>query len=213
MYKLRSSEESCDPGQVPGQDQDDHGSAHAPETGGECSHKVLQCHHRTAHVQPQGQKQREQAAHDQASGRIRVCEGIDQSGTGESTTGIGNADNAQKNQRHHRDDQIRQTAFTGMFHIFLKLIVAGSKQISLFRIFLMKFHGAVINTQKDNREQHHDRTQRIQIVRDRTQEHAESVDIVLFRNCIADCRSPAGDRCYDTDRRSSRIDQISQFRT
>ena len=97
--------------------------------------------------------------------------------------------------------------------LFISLIRASDrrKQIACDGITFMHCHRSEIHAQKRHTEQHHERQDRVEVVRDRLKKNRKAIDTGIRWDGGSHCRRPGADWRDDTHRSCRRIYNIGKL--
>ena len=200
-------------GQRPCHRQDQDRGNHCLESLRDAAGEFLERHDAADHVEAERDDQRHDAAEYQTHGGVGVGECVDKALAGEESAGVDHADDAAEDENRDREYQINDLT------IWIDRLVVGvavrtgfgGEQIALARVCLMQLHRAVVQLEHGDEDDHQQGGQRVEVERNRAEEHRKAVDVRALRNGGGDSGGPARDRRDDAHRSSGRVDQVRQL--
>ena len=204
--------------QRPGQHQNQDGRHHQLAALGHGVHEVLKANNAARQVEQQQEAHRDKARKDKRLRRGAVGKVLDKVRAAVQVAGPDHRGDGRKDHDDHRCNQVNDLAlgeFTALGGVLdflvLECLPARGEQVTVGGVALVLFHQAEVEAQQRGKEHHVERQHRVQVERDRADEHLKAGHRAARRDVGVDRRRPGRDRRNDADRGRRGVDEVSQL--
>ena len=204
--------------QRPGQHQNQDGRHHQLAALGHGVHEVLKANNAARQVEQQQEAHRDKTRKDQRLRRGAVGKVLDKIRAAVQVAGPDHRGDGRKDHDDHRCNQVNDLAlgkFTALGWVLdflvLECLPARGEQVTVGGVALVLFHQAEVEAQQRGKEHHVERQHRVQVERDRADEHLKAGHRAARRDVGVDRRRPGRDRRNDADRGRRGVDEVGQL--
>ena len=197
----------------PCKDQDGYCRYHKFKPFRKAVHKSFKRYHFSRQVQNKHEKDSNHCGEDQA--RLCITSGKcgDHICRSSEISCIYHGTYCRYDKNSHRKNKIYHFAVRIYFILryLFKLLCATCKKVSFRRIILMLLHQAEIKCHNSDKDYHKQGKDRVQVIRDCPQEKLKPRNSRILGHIRINCCRPARDRCDNTHRCSSGVDNICKL--